>query len=156
MQVTLSAGHIAIKGGKGTGDGHPTLKIKQDDNVLTPARDGQPVSCDVRYYRALVNNMVTGVSAELRKEAAAGRCWLSCPAQGQDLSLSLGSSHPVKYICQKVSLSTAQTEVVIMGIDKQLVGQVAAEIRDFRRPEPYKVRVSVTLMKWFAVRKPRK
>ncbi|CAM3725760.1 50S ribosomal protein L6 [Parendozoicomonas haliclonae] len=144
VQVTLSAGHIAIKGGKGTlqMDIHNAVEIKQEDNVLTfEARDGSKLSRAMSgTTRALVNNMVTGVSAGFQKKLQLVGVGYRAQMKGKTLSLSLGFSHPVDYeLPEGVSAETpTQTEVVISGIDKQLVGQVAAEIRDFRRPEPYK------------------
>ena len=90
--------------------------------------------------RALVNNMVTGVSAGFEKKLQLVGVGYRVQLKGDTLSLSLGFSHPVEYVLPKgVTAETpSQTEVVIKGIDKQQIGQVAAEIRDFRRPEPYK------------------
>ena len=90
--------------------------------------------------RALVNNMVTGVTAGFEKKLQLVGVGYRAQTKGKTLNLSLGFSHPVDYTMPEgVTAETpSQTEVVIKGIDKQLVGQVAAEIREFRRPEPYK------------------
>ncbi len=144
VQVTLSAGHIAIKGKNGElkMDIHHSVEIKQDDSVLTfEARDGSKLSRAMSgTTRALVNNMVTGVSAGFEKKLQLVGVGYRAQLKGDTLSLSLGFSHPVEYVLPKgiTAEAPSQTEVVIKGIDKQQVGQVAAEIRDFRRPEPYK------------------
>ena len=144
VQVTLSGGHIAVKGGKGLleMDVHQAVEIKQDDNVLTfEARDGSKLSRAMSgTTRALVNNMVIGVSAGFEKKLQLVGVGYRVQLKGNTLSLSLGYSHPVEYVLPKgVTAETpSQTEVVIRGIDKQQIGQIAAEIRDFRRPEPYK------------------
>ncbi len=144
VQVTLSAGHIAIKGKNGElkMDIHHAVEIKQDENVLTfEARDGSKLSRAMSgTTRALVNNMVTGVSAGFEKKLQLVGVGYRVQLKGDTLSLSLGFSHPVEYVLPKgvTAEAPSQTEVVIKGIDKQQVGQVAAEIRDFRRPEPYK------------------
>ncbi len=144
VQITLSAGHIAVKGGKGSlqMDLHNAVEIKQDDNVLTfEARDGSKLSRAMSgTTRALVNNMVTGVSAGFEKKLQLVGVGYRAQMKGKTLSLALGFSHPVEYDLPEgvIAETPTQTEVLIKGIDKQLVGQVAAEIRDFRRPEPYK------------------
>jgi large subunit ribosomal protein L6 len=90
--------------------------------------------------RALVSNMVTGVSVGYEKKLTIVGVGYRAQAQGNSLNLSLGFSHPVVYqIAKGVSVETpSQTEIVVSGTDKQLVGQTAAEIRSFRPPEPYK------------------
>ena len=89
--------------------------------------------------RALVNNMVVGVSQGFERKLQLVGVGYKAQAKGQVL-LALGFSHPVDYeLPQGVTAETpSQTDILIKGIDKQLVGQVAAEIRDFRPPEPYK------------------
>ena len=91
--------------------------------------------------RALINNMVFGVSQGFEKKLEVGWCWLSCyKLQAKCCNLTLGFSHPVDYeLPEGVTAETpSQTEVVLKSADKQLVGQVAAEIRAYRPPEPYK------------------
>ena len=90
--------------------------------------------------RALVANMVTGVTKGFEKKLALVGVGYRAQAAGDKLNLSLGFSHPVVQQMPKgVKVATpTQTEIVITGIDRQLVGQVAAEIRDFKPPEPYK------------------
>jgi large subunit ribosomal protein L6 len=90
--------------------------------------------------RALVANMVTGVTKGFEKRLALVGVGFRAQAQGDKLNLSLGYSHPVVHQMPKgVKVATpTQTEIVLTGIDKQLVGQVAAEVRGYRPPEPYK------------------
>ena len=91
-------------------------------------------------YRALVQNMVTGVSEGFTKELELQGVGYRAQAQGSKLTLSLGFSHPVEYqVPEGIEIETpSQTQVIVKGIDKQLVGQVSAEIRAYRPPEPYK------------------
>ena len=91
-------------------------------------------------FRSLVNNMVTGVTVGFEKKLVLQGVGYRAKASGKTLNLSLGFSHPVDYVLPEgVKAETpSQTEVVIKGIDKQQVGQVAAEIRGYRPPEPYK------------------
>jgi large subunit ribosomal protein L6 len=90
--------------------------------------------------RALVQNMVTGVTDGFEKKLELQGVGYRAQAQGNKLTLQLGFSHPVEYhLPEGVSAeATSQTEIVISGVDKQKVGQVCAEIRAFRPPEPYK------------------
>ena len=91
-------------------------------------------------FRALINNMVTGVSAGFEKKLELVGVGYRAQMQGKNLNLTLGFSHPVLYpIPEGITIETpSQTEVVVKGTDKQKVGQVAADIRAFRPPEPYK------------------
>ncbi|WP_211829035.1 50S ribosomal protein L6 [Kistimonas asteriae] len=144
VEVKLAGQHIAIKGGMGQLDLdiHMAVEVKQEENVLIfEARDGSKLSRAMSgTTRALVNNMVAGVSAGFTKSLKLVGVGYRAQLQGKTLNLSLGFSHPVVYaLPEGVTAETpSQTDIVIKGIDKQLVGQVAAEIRDFRRPEPYK------------------
>jgi large subunit ribosomal protein L6 len=90
--------------------------------------------------RSLVNNMVMGVSSGFQKELQLQGVGYRAQAQGKKLNLSLGFSHPVVYeVPEGIDIETpTQTQVIVKGIDKQLVGQVSADIRAFRPPEPYK------------------
>ena len=144
VEVKLAGQHIAIKGGMGQLDLdiHMAVEVKQEESVLIfEARDGSKLSRAMSgTTRALVSNMVTGVSAGFTKSLKLVGVGYRAQLQGKNLNLSLGFSHPVVYaLPEGVTAETpSQTDIVIKGIDKQLVGQVAAEIRDFRRPEPYK------------------
>ncbi|KEQ14007.1 50S ribosomal protein L6 [Endozoicomonas numazuensis] len=144
VEIKLDGQHIAVKGGKGQLELsiHSNVEVKQEENVLTfEARDGAKHSRALAgTTRALVNNMVTGVTAGFEKKLKLVGVGYRAQAKGKSLNLNLGFSHPVDYsLPEGVTAETpSQTEILIKGIDKQLVGQVAAEIREFRRPEPYK------------------
>ena len=144
VEVKLDGQSVAVKGSKGKLElnVHANVQVSQDENVLTfAARDGAKHSRALAgTTRALVNNMVTGVSAGFEKKLQLVGVGYRAQAKGKTLNLSLGFSHPVDYtLPEGVTAETpSQTEILIKGIDKQLVGQVAAEIREFRRPEPYK------------------
>lgn len=144
VEVKLSGQHVAIKGAKGQLEltVHQNVEVNQSENVLTfAARDGAKLSRALAgTTRALVNNMVIGVSQGFEKKLQLVGVGYRAQAKGSTLNLTLGFSHPVNYeLPEGVTAETpSQTEILVKGIDKQLVGQVAAEIREFRRPEPYK------------------
>ena len=144
VEVKLSDESIAIKGGKGSLElnVHHLVEIKQDDGELTfAARNTSKESRSLSgTFRSLVNNMVVGVHEGFEKKLVLNGVGYRAKASGKTLNLSLGFSHPVDYtLPEGVTAETpSQTEIVLKGIDKQLVGQVAAEIRSFRPPEPYK------------------
>ena len=144
VEVKLAGQHIAVKGGMGQLDIniHMAVEVKQEANVLTfGTRDGSKLSRAMSgTIRALVNNMVAGVSAGFTKNLKLVGVGYRAQLQGKTLNLCLGYSHQVVYALPDgvTADMPSQTDIVIKGIDKQLVGQVAAEIRNFRRPEPYK------------------
>ena len=144
VEIKRNGQILVIKGSKGQLEliVHNNVEVTQDENVLTFApRDGAKHSRALAgTTRALVNNMVTGVTAGFEKKLQLVGVGYRAAAKGNSLTLNLGFSHPVEYqLPQGVTCETpSQTEILVRGIDKQLVGQVAAEIREFRRPEPYK------------------
>ncbi|GGE55580.1 50S ribosomal protein L6 [Halopseudomonas oceani] len=143
VEVKLDGQELSIKGAKGTLNLnlHPTVEVVQEDGELRfAARAGSPNMAMAGTTRALVNNMVIGVSQGFERKLQLVGVGYKAQAKGQVLNLALGYSHPIDYqLPEGVSAETpSQTDIIIKGIDKQLVGQVAAEIRDFRRPEPYK------------------
>ena len=111
-----------------------------DGVSITPANDTREARAAWGTTRALIQNMVTGVSAGFEKKLAIQGVGYRAAMQGKDIKLSLGFSHEVIYEAPKgITLAVpAPTEIVITGIDKQQVGQVAANIRAWRKPEPYK------------------
>src|SRR5512146_2729938 len=144
VEVTLSAEQVAVKGPLGT----LTQRLSSDVKI---ERDGDRLLCVVNNdstranalsgtVRALVANMVEGVTKGFERKLTLVGVGYRAQAQGDKLNLSLGFSHPVVHQMPKgVRAETpTQTEIVIKGVDKQLVGQVAAEVRGYRRPEPYK------------------
>ncbi len=144
VEVTISGQAVTVKGSKGTLEReiHSAVKVEQSDNVLTFApKDGSKSAMALAgTTRALLNNMVIGVTEGFEKKLQLVGVGYRAQAQGQKLNLTLGFSHPIDYpVPEGVSVETpSQTEVVVKGMDKQKVGQVAAEIRAYRPPEPYK------------------
>lgn len=144
VEVKLSEGQLEVKGGKGSlsMEVNPVVEINQDGSTLTfAAKNGSKFSRAMSgTTRALVSNMVTGVSAGFEKKLQLIGVGYRVQVQGQKLNLNLGFSHPVEYELPTgvKAESPSQTEIVLSSIDKQLLGQVAAEIRAFRPPEPYK------------------
>ncbi|MBI3140731.1 MAG: 50S ribosomal protein L6 [Rhodocyclales bacterium] len=144
VEVTLSAAEISVKGPLGTLKQavHPSVRIEKDgDKLQCRAVDGAADgSAHSGTMRALLANMVTGVTKGFEKKLNLVGVGYRAQAQGAKLNLTLGFSHPVVHDMPagiKVETPT-QTEIVIKGIDKQVVGQVAAEVRGYRPPEPYK------------------
>ena len=144
VEIKRDGQGLTIKGPKGQLElvVHNNVQVAQEENVLTFApRDGAKHSRALAgTTRALVNNMVTGVTVGFMKKLQLVGVGYRAQAKGNSLTLNLGFSHPVEYnLPTGVTAETpSQTEILVQGIDKQLVGQVAAEIREFRRPEPYK------------------
>ena len=144
VEVTLTDKVIKVKGPKGelSQAAHTFVEINKDDAVLKfSARTGEKAANAMAgTMRALVNNMVTGVSQGFEKKLTLIGVGYRAQVQGKVLNLSMGFSHPVEHaIPEGVNIEApSQTEVVVSGIDKQKVGQVAANIRAYRPPEPYK------------------
>ncbi|GAB2526475.1 50S ribosomal protein L6 [Microbulbifer agarilyticus] len=133
-----------MKGGNGNLNfsAHSDVEVKQEENQLTfAARNGSKQARALAgTTRALVNNMVVGVSQGFEKKLQLNGVGYRAKASGKTVNLTLGFSHPVDYtLPEGVTAETpSQTEIVLKSSDKQLLGQVAAEIRAFRPPEPYK------------------
>jgi len=144
VETTIANGSITVKGPLGTltRDLSDTVTVTKDGEVLNIAPVGESRQADAMSgtTRALVNNMVVGVTKGFEKKLNLVGVGYRAQAQGDKLNLSLGFSHPVVHAMPKgVKCETpAQTEILIKGIDKQQVGQVAAEVRAYRPPEPYK------------------
>ncbi|MGV8843981.1 MAG: 50S ribosomal protein L6 [Pseudomonas sp.] len=144
VEIQLTGQQLSVKGAKGTLDLkiHSSVEVVEDAGVLRfAARNGdQQTRAMAGTTRALVNNMVIGVSQGFERKLQLVGVGYKAQAKGEVLSLALGFSHPVEYdLPQGITAETpSQTDILIKGVDKQLVGQVAAEIRDFRPPEPYK------------------
>lgn len=141
-EVSISGQTVNVKGPKGNTsyDVHKAVEIIQDGNQLkVSARDDQSVAM-AGTMRSLVNNMVVGVSQGFEKKLELVGVGYRAQAQGNTLNLTLGFSHPVNYaVPEGITIETpSQTEIFVKGIDKQKVGQVSAEIRAYRPPEPYK------------------
>jgi large subunit ribosomal protein L6 len=142
VEVKIDGSAVAVKGGKGT------LEMTLPEGIGLEVADG---SATVQYdfdtnramagtTRSLLNNMVVGVSDGWEKKLILNGVGYRAKASGKVVNLTVGLSHPVDYeLAEGLSAETpTQTEIVIRGIDKQAVGQAAAEIRSYRPPEPYK------------------
>ncbi|MGE5089547.1 MAG: 50S ribosomal protein L6 [Candidatus Levyibacteriota bacterium] len=142
IEVTLAAGEISVKGPLGTLSRTfgPQVTIERNGQELVFKAANDEARAMQGTLRALVANMVKGVSQGFEKKLALVGVGYRAQAAGDKLNLSLGFSHPVVHAMPKgVKVETPQqTEIVVKGIDKQQVGQVAAEIRAYRPPEPYK------------------
>ena len=144
VEVTLTPGEIAVKGPLGTLTQKlsPNVKLTRIENRIEfeATNNSHHANAMSGTLRALVANMVQGVSKGFEKKLALVGVGYRAQAQGDKLNLTLGFSHPVTHPMPKgVKVETpTQTEIVIKGMDRQLVGQVAAEVRAYRSPEPYK------------------
>ena len=142
VEVKLSGNDLTVKGSKGALEISLVegIAVSQDDNVLTISYESEKSKAIAGTTRALLNNMVKGVSEGWEKKLVLNGVGYRAKASGKTVNLTVGLSHPVDYaLPEGVSAETpSQTEVVIKGIDKQAVGQAAAEIRSYRPPEPYK------------------
>ena len=144
VEVKLNGQEVSVKGAKGQMAFaiHDSVVLVQEEGVLkVSAKDeDRGATAMAGTMRAIVQNMVTGVSEGFEKKLELQGVGYRAQAQGKKLTMQLGFSHPVEYeLPEGISAETpTQTEVVIAGVDKQRVGQVCAEIRSFRPPEPYK------------------
>ncbi|MCZ6618996.1 MAG: 50S ribosomal protein L6 [Gammaproteobacteria bacterium] len=144
VEIKLDGQHIVVKGARGTLelDVHDTVEVVREGEGLTfVARTNEKTSRALAgTMRALVNNMVVGVSEGFEKKLVLQGVGYRAQAEGKQLNMRLGFSHPVEYqLPDGIDVQTpTQTEIVVSGISKQLVGQISAEIRSFRPPEPYK------------------
>jgi large subunit ribosomal protein L6 len=143
-EVAISAQAITVKGPLGTltQSLNGLVKVENNNGTLSfdVANESREANAMSGTLRALVNNMVTGVTKGFEKKLSLVGVGYKAQAQGDKLNLSLGFSHPVVHAMPAgVTVATpTPTEVVIKGIDRQQVGQVAAEVRAYRSPEPYK------------------
>lgn len=144
VEAKVTDTEVSVKGSKGNLhlQLHQSVGVSQDGTQLKiAAKDGsREANAMAGTFRALINNMMLGVSTGFEKKLELQGVGYRAKAQGKSVNLTLGYSHPIDYQLPDgvIAETPSQTEIVITGADKQLVGQVAAEIRDFRRPEPYK------------------
>ncbi len=144
VTVEISGQNISAKGPKGNLalEVHNLVSVVMEDNTVKVAgNDSEKKTIAMAgTMRALINNLVSGVNEGFQKKLELRGVGYRAQAQGNKLNLTLGFSHPVVHdIPEGVTVETpSQTEVVVSGIDKQAVGQVAADIRSYRPPEPYK------------------
>jgi len=144
VEVKLNGQDVSVKGPKGALDFtiHELVEAKLDSNVISIAANKKTQSAIALSgtTRALINNMVTGVSTGFEKKLQLIGVGYRAKAAGKVLNLTLGFSHPIDFaVPEGIKIETpSQTDITVSGVDKQLVGQVAANIRAYRPPEPYK------------------
>lgn len=144
VEVTLSNNAVKVKGSKGSLElaVHESVEVSRDGDQLRFAPRTAATAADALAgtTRVLVDNMVKGVADGFERKLQLIGVGYRAAAKGKTLALTLGFSHPIEYeLPEGISAETPiQTEIVLKGADKQLLGQVAAEIRSFRPPEPYK------------------
>ncbi len=142
VEVKIVDGNVSVKGPKGTLglQLHPSVVLEQEDKIIMVKSVNDSKQAMAGTFRALVNNLVTGVSSGFEKKLTLVGVGYRAQVQGNTLSLALGFSHPVEYVAPEgITIEApSQSEVLVKGCDKQQVGQVAAEIRAYRPPEPYK------------------
>ena len=144
VSASLSGQTIEIKGPKGARtfsvNDDVTIAIEEDKVSVTPRSNSKRARQQWGMSRTMIANLVTGVSEGFKKELEITGVGYRAQMQGNVLKLNLGLSHDVDYKAPEGITITApkQTEIVVEGTDQQVVGQVAAEIREWRKPEPYK------------------
>jgi large subunit ribosomal protein L6 len=144
VEIKLEGSQITVKGSKGvlTANLHPSVKLELEPDVIRviPDKANKIINSLAGTTRANINNMVIGVNTGYERKLTLVGVGYRAQGKGASVSLSLGYSHPVEYQAPAgVIIETpTQTEIVVKGIDKQIVGQVAANIRSYRPPEPYK------------------
>jgi len=144
VEVKIQGSSLLVKGSKGqlSHQLNPVVNLEINDKVIyIKWNDADKFAVSLAgTTRAVVNNMVTGVTSGYEKKLTLIGVGYRSQVKGKHLVLTLGYSHPIEYeIPEGISIETpSQTEIIVKGSDKQKVGQVAAEIREFRIPEPYK------------------
>ncbi len=142
VDIKIEGLNLSVKGGKGTLDLALTdgVGVNVEEDVATIIYEGDSRRAMAGTTRSLLANMVKGVSEGWEKKLVLNGVGYRAKASGKTVNLTIGLSHQVDYqLADGLSADTpSQTEIVISGIDKQAVGQAAAEIRSFRPPEPYK------------------
>lgn len=146
VTITVDSGaanQVVVQGPKGKLEQFitPNVKVTVEGSELTVTRndDSKPAKSEHGLMRALINNMVIGVTKGFEKKLEVSGVGFRVNGGGQNLEMSLGFSHPVKYTAPDgVNITTEKMNITVSGINKQQVGQVAAEIRSLKKPEPYK------------------
>lgn len=145
VEINLKGSSLTVKGPKGSLslECHSEVMVKNEDSALItvePRSGSRLARAMAGTTRSLINNMITGVSAGFERKLKLVGVGYRAKAQGKTINLTLGFSHPVNYeIPDGITVETpSQTEILVKGVDLQRVGQVAAELRRFRPPEPYK------------------
>lgn len=143
VTITVDADVISVKGPKGELTvphlSDVTVSLEGTQAIVTRKDDGRIAKAQHGLQRALLNNAVIGTTKGFEKKLEVNGVGFRVSGGGSDIELLLGFSHPVKYhAAQGVNLTVNKMEITVDGIDKQAVGQVAAEIRSLKKPEPYK------------------
>lgn len=143
VTITVDSGTVKVQGPKGNLEQFitPNVTVKVADGELTVTRkdDSKPAKSEHGLMRSLINNMVVGVTDGFEKKLEVNGVGFRVAGGGQNLDMSLGFSHPVKYTAPEgINISVNKMEITVTGHNKQQVGQVAAEIRSLKKPEPYK------------------
>ena len=144
VEISIAGQEITVKGKNGTLTRvfNEAVEVVQEENQLVakPREGAVNGWAQAGTARSLLNNMIVGVAQGFEKKLLLNGVGYRAQAQGSKLNLTLGFSHPVAYeMPEGISVETpSQTEIIVKGVDKQLIGQVAANIRAYRPPEPYK------------------
>ena len=143
VSVDLKGSDITVKGPKGllsrTMPSHVTFDVGSDELKVARVNDSKPARERHGLARSLVQNMVTGVSEGFVRELEIIGVGYKAKVSGRTLNMSLGYSHPINYqIPEGIEIKVAKTAISVFGIDKEVVGQTAAQIRAFRKPDAYK------------------
>ena len=143
VTITVDPDFITVKGSKGELKQFtmPEIDVKVDgDQVIVTRKDeSKPAKSHHGLMRTLINNMVVGVTQGFEKKLEVNGVGFRVSGGGQNLEMALGYSHPVKYTAPEgINITVEKMHITVSGINKQQVGQVAAEIRALRKPEPYK------------------
>jgi len=144
VKAQIADNNIKVEGPKGKLelDIPDCIKVELNENVLVCTRTSDEKDHLMKHglIRALINNMVIGVSEGFKKELEIIGVGFKAEVSGKKLVMNLGFSHPIEFeIPEGITIQTPKpTEIIVEGIDKQLVGEISAEIRDFYKPEPYK------------------
>ena len=143
VTITVDSGDVTVVGPKGTLTQFvtPAVDVKIEDGTLTvhPKDESKEARAQHGLMRALINNMVTGVTKGFEKKLEVNGVGFRVATSNNELEMALGFSHPVKYKAPEgITIVNDKMLITVSGIDKQKVGQVAAEIRALKKPEPYK------------------
>lgn len=143
VTITVDSNVVQVEGPKGAlkQDILPEVTVKVEDNQLTVTRKNESKLAKSQHglMRSLINNMVLGVTKGFEKKLEVNGVGFRVNGGGQQIEMALGFSHPVKYQAPEgIDLKVEKLNITVSGIDKQKVGQIAAEIRSLRKPEPYK------------------
>jgi large subunit ribosomal protein L6 len=142
VDINISGSELKVKGPKGnlTLALYPGISFDENEGEYLVKNENKKNLAMAGTFRALVNNMVTGVTTGFQKKLQLVGVGYRAQVQGSKLNLALGFSHPIEYSAPEgITIETpSQTEIIVSGCDKQKVGQVASEIRSYRPPEPYK------------------